>query len=219
MTKKETIKNYVISLIIGGELKKGEKIPSEKALCITFDTSRNPVRTALKELEYSDWIQSEAGKGYFVTNTGSYDAQFAKEAFKIKKTIIRGLNHSEEAFLEVLEGEKVNNSKKFVKEYWGQNKLIIKTINMVNNDFLFHLSQKELEAGLVQGLIWHKIPITHQNRKLVFLDIKDEDVYKMWNQKEYPAIQASLYTGRTLIENSLILVDKENFKFEKKVVF
>lgn len=63
---------YVIENIKGmisrGELKCGEKIPSERELADRFNVSRVPIREALKILEYMGILDSSRGDGTYVRN-------------------------------------------------------------------------------------------------------------------------------------------------------
>ncbi len=57
------------NLINNGTLKKGELIPSEKELCNNYKVSRSTIRLALRELEVSELIRRERGRGTFIENT------------------------------------------------------------------------------------------------------------------------------------------------------
>lgn len=63
---------YVIesikAMIARGELKCGEKIPSERELAERFSVSRVPIREALKILEYMGILDSSRGDGTYVRN-------------------------------------------------------------------------------------------------------------------------------------------------------
>lgn len=63
---------YVIDSIKGmitrGELKYGERIPSERELAARFNVSRVPIREALKILEYMGVLDSSRGDGTYVKN-------------------------------------------------------------------------------------------------------------------------------------------------------
>lgn len=63
---------YVIENIKGmitrGELKCGERIPSERELAARFNVSRVPIREALKILEYMGVLDSSRGDGTYVKN-------------------------------------------------------------------------------------------------------------------------------------------------------
>lgn len=75
LTLSEQIANHIKQKIIDGELKPGEKLPSEKELCEIFDVSRPTVRDALKSLSVINIIESRPGSngGHFVSEI-SYDA-------------------------------------------------------------------------------------------------------------------------------------------------
>lgn len=55
-------------LVLGGELRPGDRIPSENELCATFSLSRMTVRKAIAELVKAGVLRSEQGKGTFVVN-------------------------------------------------------------------------------------------------------------------------------------------------------
>ena len=60
------IKRIFIDKIVSGELKLGEKIPSELTLSDKFGTSRMTVRQAMTELENEGFLVRNQGRGTFV---------------------------------------------------------------------------------------------------------------------------------------------------------
>ena len=54
----EYVIDNIKGMIIRGELKQGEKIPSERELAERFNVSRVPIREALKILEYMGILDS-----------------------------------------------------------------------------------------------------------------------------------------------------------------
>lgn len=60
---------YFMNRINSGELKDGDKLPTEDVLCSYFSVSRITVRKALNELLYKGYIIKKHGKGSYV-NTG-----------------------------------------------------------------------------------------------------------------------------------------------------
>ena len=51
-----------------GELKKGDKLPSERLMCSMFELSRSTVREALKTLEMLGLVECMHGSGYYISN-------------------------------------------------------------------------------------------------------------------------------------------------------
>lgn len=80
---------YVIDgikdMIARGELKCGDKLPSERELAERFNVSRVPVREALKILEYTGLLNSSRGDGAYVRNTVP-EGSFEKMAFAVSAT-------------------------------------------------------------------------------------------------------------------------------------
>ena len=66
------IAEQIIELIRRGELKPGERLPSEREMAQLFDTSRPTVREARSALELAGVVEIRVGKGVFVLGLGSY---------------------------------------------------------------------------------------------------------------------------------------------------
>lgn len=64
--KYQLIYQHYVKKIESGELKDGERLPTEEELCLLFDASRATVRNALKELAYRGYIVKKHSKGSFV---------------------------------------------------------------------------------------------------------------------------------------------------------
>ena len=64
----EILSDAIKSLILRGELKQGDRVPSERELAEKFNVSRVPIREALKILEYMGIIDSTQGDGTYVAN-------------------------------------------------------------------------------------------------------------------------------------------------------
>lgn len=60
------IHNQIRDAILRGDFQPGDKLPSEKELCQTFNVSRVPVREALCALELNGLVESNQGQGVYV---------------------------------------------------------------------------------------------------------------------------------------------------------
>ena len=67
----QSIARKLQDMILSGELKSGEKIPSQRELSEKFGISRASLREALLTLETIGLIKTEAGRGTFVVGTGA----------------------------------------------------------------------------------------------------------------------------------------------------
>ena len=67
----QSIARKLQDMILSGELKSGEKIPSQRELSEKFGISRASLREALLTLETIGLIKTEAGRGTFVVGTGT----------------------------------------------------------------------------------------------------------------------------------------------------
>jgi GntR family transcriptional repressor for pyruvate dehydrogenase complex len=60
-------------MVLDGELRDGYKLPSERELAEQFQTSRVPVREALKILEFLGIVENIRGDGTYIKNIGITD--------------------------------------------------------------------------------------------------------------------------------------------------
>ena len=65
----ELVIEQIIATIKSGDVKPGEKLPSEKDLAATFGVGRSSVREAIRTLVVMGYIDVFQGKGTFVKNT------------------------------------------------------------------------------------------------------------------------------------------------------
>jgi GntR family transcriptional repressor for pyruvate dehydrogenase complex len=62
----EEIVSQITSLILNGELKVGDKLPSERELGERFGVGRNSVREATRALESANLVETRQGEGTFI---------------------------------------------------------------------------------------------------------------------------------------------------------
>ena len=63
----EAIVEQLTALILEGEIKTGDKLPTERELCEQFGVGRNSVREATRSLESARLVETKQGEGTFVT--------------------------------------------------------------------------------------------------------------------------------------------------------
>ncbi|MBB4123260.1 FadR/GntR family transcriptional regulator [Martelella radicis] len=71
----QSVARQLQTMIQSGELKDGEKIPSQRELSLKFGISRPSLREALLTLETLGLVKTEPGRGTFVTKGGSPQAR------------------------------------------------------------------------------------------------------------------------------------------------
>lgn len=64
----EIIMNQIKDIVRSGELKRGDKLPSERDLALKLNVSRTSVREAIKALETLGLIESRHGEGNYIRN-------------------------------------------------------------------------------------------------------------------------------------------------------
>lgn len=64
----EIIMNQIKDIVRSGELKRGDKLPSERDLALKLNVSRTSVREAIKALETLGLIESKHGEGNYIRN-------------------------------------------------------------------------------------------------------------------------------------------------------
>ena len=91
----EYVIDQIKDMIIRGDLKCGDKLPSERDLAALFNVSRVPVREAIKILEYTGVLDCSHGSGTYVRNLP------AEELLVKTSTSSKVTRHTVEQFLEV----------------------------------------------------------------------------------------------------------------------
>ncbi len=92
----EIVETHIRDLILDGEIKAGERLPTEKGLCEQFGVSSVTAREALKGLEVLGLIEKRKGKG-----GGIFVSQIKSESVKIP--IYSFLNSKKAALIHLAE--------------------------------------------------------------------------------------------------------------------
>jgi len=64
----EQVSSRILAMIKSGNLKAGDKLPTEQQMCLVFGISRPPLREALKALTLMGILESRQGGRYMVTD-------------------------------------------------------------------------------------------------------------------------------------------------------
>lgn len=91
----EQIHDGLKELIIGGILKKDEKLPSVRELSVELTVNPNTVQRAYKELETHGYIYSIIGKGNYVSGTDE-EKKDTDELYKKLYTVLKELSYAGE---------------------------------------------------------------------------------------------------------------------------
>jgi GntR family transcriptional regulator len=93
------LKVFIIHEIDRGDWLPEQKLPSEAEFCVRFDISRTVVRQAIKELQNEGYLETEKGKGTFITRpkivegfvqslTGFYE-EMVNKGYKVTTHILK----------------------------------------------------------------------------------------------------------------------------------
>lgn len=74
----EAIEEQIMELIVSGELKKGDKLPSERELVELLQASRSSVREALRSLATLGYLEIRSGEGVYVKKADLEDVARAR---------------------------------------------------------------------------------------------------------------------------------------------
>jgi GntR family transcriptional regulator of arabinose operon len=96
VTKYESVKRYLRERIAAGEMRPGDRIPSEEELVQLLQVSRNPVRRALGDLVQEGWIFTLRGSGSYVKQAQNTDhitlsCLLSTEDRRFESELIRGM--------------------------------------------------------------------------------------------------------------------------------
>ncbi|WP_125591152.1 GntR family transcriptional regulator [Companilactobacillus jidongensis] len=110
------IKEYLYHQIITGVLQPGEKLPSVRQLAIDVTANVNTVQRALTEMLSEDIIESQRGKGNFVTTDVEGIKQLRNKLIKEQLTLMYHQLHA----LNLSDDEILSEMKSYIESGDGQ---------------------------------------------------------------------------------------------------
>lgn len=86
----QEIVTSLTSALLAGELRPGDRLPSEQALATEFGVARTVVREAISQLKYDGIVQSRVGVGAFIAQPQERTAfRISPECFKKRKELLK----------------------------------------------------------------------------------------------------------------------------------
>lgn len=146
----DQVKAGIMEMIAKGEYVAGKRLPNEKELCETFNTSRITIRRALKELATEGVIEIIHGKGTFVKSL--------KQQLHILnlKGFTEGLSSSESSFTkEVLVNEVMTADEELMKLFERDVPFeVIKLVRLIRDgDIVFSMDHAYLPYDIYPGIL------------------------------------------------------------------
>jgi GntR family transcriptional regulator len=129
------LKQLIKARIVSGEWESGQKLPSEKELCESFDVSRSVVRQALGELSTEGLIDTYRAKGSFVARAiPKYEWRLMESLSGFYEDAV---GTGKQVFAHVLEFRITNPSEKvalILEMDQSENIILLKRLRFIGNE-------------------------------------------------------------------------------------
>lgn len=193
----------------------GEKLPSERQLCLDYDVSRTTVRSAISELELRGYVKRIQGNGTFVTkpkfkrqnlsNYYSFTEQTRMLGREPKTIIIEyHIDIPSDYILEKMKLEKDSLVISFVRLRLADDEKM-----MLETSYVPYLQFKELTRPLLDELPLYEIFEKRYNKKIH----KVNEVFSVTNLN---ATQAKLLD--TVANNPALKINRTSYDKDKNVI-
>lgn len=111
----EQIIDYIKKMIVRGELKPGDKLPSQRELARKIEVNPNTIQRAYREMEILELVETRRGMGTFVKEDESMvitmKIEMAREAVSRFLEEMNSLGYTEEEIVKFINNELVNIKK------------------------------------------------------------------------------------------------------------
>ena len=188
VTVVESIIEQIVSKIRDGEMKEGDKLPSERQLIDMLDVSRSSVREALQGLAAMGLVETKSGEGTFIKQKRASFDLYGSNLEELNEALQKEMRHSLREARLILERGIVTFAAENINE---DNKLIIydawKTLSQFEERAIqnpthmnweihdqFHISLAEVSGNpflvhLLKTLL-ESVPQSLRDRNLLFGD-------------------------------------------------
>ena len=211
--------------ILTGEYRTNQKLPTERELANYYDTSRIPVREALRQLADAGIVRTSAGSGTVVISSGStlsdtsYGTPFMENVTLLKETIILRRLIESQAAREAAQNRSADDIKELQNALFDSINQIRKLKAKENNSFFeadawFHkaiakASHNQLLVDCLDAIPY--IKANHQFLSLKYTTPRDEvvsyhtqiyeNILDMNGERAYESMYNHLYRVETLMMN------------------
>jgi len=181
----EQIVDNITNAIINGELKPGDKIPTENELCVSMGVGRNSVREAIKILGAYGVINIKRSEGTFVTQ--HYDSKMlfpvlygiilqkdsAKQIVELRKIIDVGILHMA---IDKLDLESLHKVEAVMQDLEKKTATNVEAKDIFEADIAFHKVLVDItQNALLQGICFYVDQITQKSRMKAIENILKEN--------------------------------------------
>jgi len=220
----EQIVDNITNAIINGELKPGDKIPTENELCTSMGVGRNSVREAIKILGAYGVINIKRAEGTFVTQ--DYDSKMlfpvlygiilqkdsANQIVELRKIIDVGIL---QLALDKMDSESLQKAEEVMKDL--EQKIVatnVKASDIFEADIAFHKVLADItQNALLGGICFYVDQITSKSRIKAIEKILNEDATEQFLLMHKEMLRVLKEKNRTEINE----VVEKHYRYWEKV--
>lgn len=220
------VSHIISSEIERGNLKAGEKLPSELDLAKMLDVSRITIRSALTDLVSDNFLERIQGKGTFVAekkqthmlkDIGGFTESCLK-AGKTSRSIVLFSDYiypteQERSFLNISEGSQVIEIRRL--RFVNDKPTVLETIHICS-DFSYLLNE-DLSKSIFSILNTHNIRVHKKERTLEIATSTSEEASLLNIKKGTPLLMFKDYNCNQ--ENTPIFISKQLYNMQNMLFY
>ena len=221
----EQVSQLIYEKILSMELKRGERLPTERELAHDFQVSRTVIREAIRELELSGLVTVKKGaKGGIFIDT-SYHRPLMNSLEKLASTGRVTVSHILEARMLIephITIEATLKSKKedldALEKLLEESSRHLDDVNLLKkNNFKFHILIGQASENPIFSIFMSSVMEILQKLSGSFLDLAAEKSFLASHQAIFRAMkEKDVEKVKKLIEKDIMIVDKKFGGFLKK---
>ncbi len=213
MTKKEYIKRYFKLKLQSGEWQANDRVLSENQIAIKFNCSRITARQSIQPFVFSGVLTPKKGVGYIISdhykNIGykSISEKYSPDHIEIKP-----LCDIDQEIKNELNIQKKDNVIYFIKNYYKNNKIIIKQLTAVNKEMILEVNYEGFKKSInkefsLNGLLVEKVLMNFKQK----IDKKLKNSLKIidYDENKYVLEKFFSYSNYYWLEKTFRIIKKE----------